>query len=163
MRHKQWLLACYIIIHIMLARIVSKRLTLFTRNRAAFGSSHDHHDHHDHHDYHVEVNRDRPWVKFNSVILEWCRIIGLSALTEFRKRTTPSSHLSMTTPTSTSEISPSSLSSDSYIMILGSTRIRMSHITRHQGVDIRLVMILSKTDSSTLLQFTSVLEFHYWS
>jgi len=57
---------CYIIIHIMLARIVSRRLSLLFKNRAAFGSSHDHHDHHD---YHVEVNRDQPWVKYNSVIL----------------------------------------------------------------------------------------------
>jgi hypothetical protein len=68
----------------MLARIVSKRITLLCKNRAAFGSSHDHHDHHDHHDYHVEINKNKPWVKFNSTrpIIQDPRFVSIYGVQE---------------------------------------------------------------------------------
>jgi hypothetical protein len=39
------------------------------KGRAAFGGGHDHHDHHDHHDYSVAIDKQTPWIKYNSVPL----------------------------------------------------------------------------------------------
>ena len=78
----------------MLAKFLSKRIQILSKNCLAFSSSphKDHHDHleehhdhdHHHHDYSVHIDKDSPWIKYKSVLTSLYRTLNSSASSELK-------------------------------------------------------------------------------
>ena len=113
----------------MLARIVTRQLQFTLKNRFAFGGSHGPQD------YSVKIDKESPWIKYNSVSISLSRIPNWFAFRECKTSTIPCNRLSRTTLSSTCKISPSSPGIARSILNPGTTKTPTSPITLFPSAD----------------------------
>lgn len=125
----------------MLARIVTRQFQFTLKNRFAFGGSHGHQD------YSVKIDKESPWIKYNSVSILLSRIPNWFALMECKTLTILSNRHSRTILSSTCKISHSSPGIVRSILNPGTTKTLTSHITLSPTADMSTEKIPLKQDT----------------